>query len=388
VQISSAASDLLAPHSGVSLPVTSPLNPANSALIDHFYKIENVLESENALILFTQCMTAPGRFVMKVLCDYQDTRYSLETRGKRQQCQLEALQRNRTYTPEVYLGLARIFDCSPPFDYIRIGELIENPSQEILEPDAEYALLMEQLPDNRRLDTLLQTDDATFVGHLVRVLAEYIAYMHVNLTPSLSLEEASSWGSYEQLHDKLLKNLQILDLVPTISKYCKRICPKERIDSLRKGVLELFSQSRYLDYFEQRIQTQRIKRCHGDIKSPNIWIVPGRDGENGQCIKILDAIDFNPSYSNIDILSDFAMLVIDIQTRTHSSALANAMIDHYLALTDQNEPVARAVLGYYLVEKALVGTYISFVYDDLPDLGLSLLEVAEMRINCLMDLWR
>jgi aminoglycoside phosphotransferase family enzyme len=371
----------------MTLPNTSPLAPSDAVLIGNCYKIESILEFENAWILFTRHASISERFVMKVLRDYQDTRYSLETRGKRQQCQLEALQRNRTYTPEVYLGLARIFDCSPPFDYIRIGELIENPSQEILEPDAEYALLMEQLPDNRRLDTLLQTDDATFVGHLVRVLAEYIAYMHVNLTPSLSLEEASSWGSYEQLHDKLLKNLQILDLVPTISEYCKRICPKERIDSLRKGVLELFSQSRYLDYFEQRIQTQRIKCCHGDIKSPNIWIVPGRDGENGQCIKILDAIDFNPSYSNIDILSDFAMLVIDIQTRTHSSALANAMIDHYLALTGQNEPVARAVLGYYLVEKALVGTYISFVYDDLPNLGLSLLEVAEMHINCLMDLW-
>ena len=388
MQTSSAASDLLAPYSGVSLPVTSPLNPGNSALIDHFYKIESVLASENALILFTQCMTAPERFVMKVLRDYQDTRYSLETPGKRQQCQLEALQRNRTYTPEIYLGLARIFDFSPPFDHIRIGELIENPSQEILDPDAEYALLMEQLPDNRRLDTLLQIDDAAFVRHLVRVLAEYIAHMHVKLTPSLSLEEASSWGSYKQLHDKLLKNLHILDLVPTVSRYGKQICPKERIDSLRERVLELFFQPRYLDYFQQRIWTQRIKRCHGDIKSPNIWMIPSRDGENGQCIKILDAIDFNPTYSNIDILSDFAMLVIDIQTRTHSSALADAMIDHYLKLTDQDEPVARAVLGYYLVEKAIVGTYISIVYDDLPDLGLSLLEVAEMRINCLIHLWR
>jgi aminoglycoside phosphotransferase family enzyme len=386
VLTSNAYLDVFMPHSGIALPITSSLAPGDSVLIGNCYKIESILEFESAWILFTEHTTKPKRLVMKVLRGYKDTRYSLETRDKRQQCQLEALQRNRTYTPEVYLGLARIFDFSPPFDYIRIGELIEKPSQEILDPDAEYALLMEQLPDNRRLDTLLQTDDATFVGHLVRVLAEYVAYMHVNLTPSLSLEEASRWGSYEQLHDKLLKNLQILDLVPTISEYCKRICPKERIDSLRKSVLELFSQSRYLDYFQQRIWTQRIKRCHGDIKSPNIWMIPSRDSENGQCIKILDAIDFNPSYSNIDILSDFAMLVIDIQTRTHSSELADAMIDHYLALTGQNEPVARAVLGYYLVEKALVGTYISFVYDDLPNLGLSLLEVAEKRINCLMHL--
>jgi aminoglycoside phosphotransferase family enzyme len=388
VLTSSTYLDVFESHSGIALPVTSPLVPGDSALISNSYKIESILKSENALILFTQCMTAPERFVMKVLRDYQDTRYNLETRDKRQQCQLEALQRNRIYTPEIYLGLARIFDFSTSSDYIRIGELIENPSKEMLDPDAEYALLMEQLPDNRRLDILLQTKDTAFVQHLVRVLAEYVAQMHVDLTPSLSLEEASHWGSYKQLYNKLLENLQLLDLVPTVSRDDERICAKERIDCLRKRFLELFFQPQYPDYFEQRIQPRRIKCCHGDIKSPNIWIVPGRDGENGQCIKILDAIDFNPLFSNIDILSDFAMLVIDIQTRTHSSALADAMIDHYLNITDQDEPVARAVLGYYLVEKAIVGAAISILYDDMPDLGLSLLEVAEIRINCLMDLWR
>ncbi len=383
---SSAFLDVFMPHSGIALPITSSLAPGDSILIGNCYKIESILEFESAWILCIQHTTKPERLVMKVLRGYKDTRYSLETRGKRQQCQLEALQRNRIYTPEIYLGLARIFDFSPPFDYLRIGELIENPSQEILDPDAEYALLMEQLPDNRRLDTLLQTDDATFVRHLVRILAEYVAQMHVELTPSLSLEEASHWGSYKQLYNKLLENLQLLDSVPTVSRDGERICPKERIDSLRERVLELFFQPRYLDYFQQRIWAQRIKCCHGDIKSPNIWIVPDSDGENGQCIKILDAIDFNPSYSNIDILSDFAMLAIDLQTRTHSSALADATIDHYLKLTDQDEQAARAVLGYYLVEKAIVGAYISILYDDMPDLGLSLLEVAEMRINCLMHL--
>ena len=388
---SNAYLDVFVPHSGIALPITSSLAPGDSVLIGNCYKIESILEFESAWILFTEHTSKPERLVMKVLRGYKDTRYSLETRGKRQQCHLEALQRNRTYTPEVYLGLARIFDFSPSSDHIRIGELIGNPSQEILDPDAEYALLMEQLPDNRRLDTLLQTDDATFVGHLVRVLAEYVAYMHVNLTPSLSLEEATYWGSSEQLYNKLLENLHILDLVPTVNRYGKQICPKERIDSLRERVLELFFQPQYPDYFEQRIRTQRIKCCHGDIKSPNIWILPGNTDSNSeprQCIKILDAIDFNSSYSNIDILSDFAMLVIDIQTRTCSSTIADAMIDHYLELTGQEEQAARAVLGYYLVEKAIVGAYISIVYDDMPNLGLSLLEVAEKRINCLMHLWR
>ena len=385
MQTSSASLDLIAPHSGVTLPDTSPLTLSDSAPISHDYKIENILESESAWVLFTQHSSTLERFVMKVLRNYQDTRYSLETIAKRQQCQLEALRRNRIYTPEVYLGLARIIDYPAPY-HICLGEPIKNPTQDMLDPTEDYVLLMHQLPDSVRLDFLLRTSDIASVRCHAKLLTEYCAYMHTHLTPSFSYEEASHWGSYEQLYDKLLQNLEILDLVPTISKYSHRIWSKEKIDCLKQRILQLFLQPQYRNYFEQRIRTKHIKSCHGDIKSPNIWIVP--DSNSQQCIKILDAIDFNSLFSNIDILSDFAMLVIDIQTRTQSPSLANAMIDHYLQLTGQDDKIARAVIGYYLVEKAIVGTAISIVYDDLPDLGSSLLEVAEMRVNCLANLWR
>ena len=62
------------------------------------------------------------------------------------------------------------------------------------------------------------------------------------------------------------------------------------------------------------------------------------------------------------------------------STLVNEMIDCYLQKTKQNNEVARGVLDYYVIEKAIVGTGISILYDDKPQLGRAFLKVAE---NCL-----
>lgn len=75
------------------------------------------------------------------------------------------------------------------------------------------------------------------------------------------------------------------------------------------------------------------------------------------------------------------MLVIDVQTRTKSPTLANEMIDYYLEITGQDNQTVRSVLAYYLVEKAIVGAAISIVYDNLPELGLNLLEIASVYLQ-------
>ncbi len=356
------------------------------------YEIEGSQQSESALVLFTRRMRTSERVVMKILRDYKDSRYSLETVGKRQQCQLEAFQRNKVFTSEVYIGLACIHDWDPQQKNIRIGEIIENPTKEMLDPHAEYALLMHQLPEHRRLDCLLkEKEDASLQSH-VQILTEHLRYIHTYLISSISDENGVRWGSYEQLRKKLLHNCALLDLVLMTNNnglYSTYNWSEKPLNWLKKTLLEIFMQDRYHSYFEQRVREQRIKRCHGDLKSPNIWILSydrSCDRASGQYVKVLDAIDFNPSYSNIDTLSDFAMLVIDVQTRTKSVSLANEMIEYYLTLTDQEDEVARSVLGYYLVEKAIVGAAVSIVYDNLPDLGMNLLDVAEMRLKSLVDM--
>ena len=389
----------------------SPRDLPNVNSTDQCYIIEDTHQSECALILIARNIHSSKRLVIKILREYKDTRYDLETVEKRQQCQLEALRRNRLFTPEVYVGLGRIdyFELeqgrfhtseiikSPTqvalnyFDLqwgsFSIKEIISNPTKDVLDPDAEYSLVMEELPQYRRLANLLEQENESLLQQPFRLLIERIAYLHNHLAPVMPEEEGLQWGSYEQLQKKLMHNFGLLDLVLTNAEYGR--CDinswwKEALEGLKESLLRIFIESRYDCYFEKRITDRYIRHCHGDLKSPNIWIlVPDqrcRD-ESEQCVKILDAIDFNSAYSNIDILSDFAMLVIDTETRAKSANLGDEMIEYYLKLTDQDNEIARAVLGFYLVEKAIVGAAISIVYDNLPDLGLSLLQVAMRRLE-------
>jgi len=136
---------------------------------------------------------------MKILREYKDTRYSLETVEKRQRCQLEAIRRNRLFTPEVYVGLGRIdyFELEQGKFHISeviksptqadiscldlqrgsfsIKEIISNPTKDMLDPGAEYALVMEELPQPRKLAHLLEQGDESLLQQLTRLLIERIA---------------------------------------------------------------------------------------------------------------------------------------------------------------------------------------------------------------------
>jgi aminoglycoside phosphotransferase family enzyme len=172
---------------------------------------------------------------------------------------------------------------------------------------------------------------------------------------------------------------------------------RDILDRLKKNLLRAFKEYPFQDYFNQRIQDDRIKRCHGDLKAPHIWIAPisrsrFRIDPRTRCfldepwkyVYVVDTIDFNSTYCNIDILSDVAMLLIDIQARTQSFELAKLVESYYLILTGQQDKVSRLVLNYYLVEKAIMCSAVSIIYDNFPELGLTFLKIAEERMKYLL----
>jgi aminoglycoside phosphotransferase family enzyme len=363
--------------SSVATPFESSFTPITP------YEIESRQASESAWIFFVRDPFTSKPLVMKVLRPYRDMRYNLSSVTERQRCQLEAFHQNRIFTPEVYVGMARLYNQPSEEDHVLIGNIIAYPTQEVLEQDAEYALIMEHLPEERRLDQLLKGDENSVQVYL-HTLISHIAFLHEHRALSLTAEDRASWGSYSQLQRKLEENLAFLALV--LDKVNPSV--KAIIERLSTGLREVFTEEHYAHFLEQRVQAGYIKHCHGDIKSLNIWIMPGSadDEQQHSSVKLLDAIDFNPLFCNIDILSDFAMLVIDVQARTSSTRLANTMIDDYLMLSHQDNIAAHAVLGFYLIEKAIVSATINILFDNQPDLGLYLLNLAQEHLDSLVTL--
>ena len=272
---------------------------------------------------------------------------------------------------------------------------------------------MQELPMDRRLDVLLNNGDNKYLQSNLRVLAKYVAYMHTNIVEPAIPTQQIRWGSFEQLQDKLEHNLELIDHLLRIydgghfsaskeSKYLfkllhflnlhRRKLPKqiivtekqkETLIALRSNLRNILRRNPYQGYFEERIEQQRIKRCHGDLKSPHIWITPYTfisDSKPWMHVRVIDAIDFNPTYCNIDILSDLAMLILDIQARTKSTEITSQFVKDYLRLTSQEDEISQAVLAFYLIEKAIMWTAVSIIYDDLPDLGLAFLDIANNRM--------
>jgi len=367
----------------VPLAVSHPLLPGA-------YQIEEIKESECALVIFAQHQPTSVWRVIKLLRPYQDTRYSLGTLEERQHCQLEALRQNRRFTPEVYLGLAPVEKLDLENRQISLGPVLGEPTPEMLEREREYALVMQRLPEHDRLDHVLQKGKRAQLQRIMRLLAEKITLLHLNLATSFPEQDEKQWGRNEQIQKKLLHNFDLLNLIVTTCTDKNDEAHRgleSRLFQLEEKLYAIFTTWQSRGYFEWRVAEQHIKRCHGDLKSPNIWVFPNKRGWGQhilQTVLILDGADFNPSYTHIDILSDIALLAADIQARTNSLSLANCLLESYLKINGQQDEVSRAVLGYYLVEKAIVGAAVSLVYDHLPELGHAFLRVAEQRLEDLM----
>ena len=378
------------------------------------YKVEkkNTRVSGSALVFFASRLDKQQRVVIKILRHYEDTRYNLTNARKRQACQIEAFQWNQTFTPGIYLRLGRIVqpdlsvlennfnETSPSsitIDYItnNVSQLTENTDEQ-----AEYALIMECLPKERRLDYLLRQKSRRAIDDILLALIQRIVAMHVSAPspdPGPDGEQEGYWGTYEQLNQKLSHNIGLFENLAQLDdqSFYKTYA------WLAEDLQEIIADPQWHDFFNQRLLQNHVKRCHGDLKARNIWIEPAaQEYGTDHRVRILDAIDFNPSYSNIDVLSDIAMLVVDVQavdTQLHEQGkskdrglkLAQYIIETYLSLTEQKQDaLTQKVLTYYLVEKAFVRASVSLFYDrnEYPQLGKYFLSIAARYMQQLKDL--
>ncbi|MCP4010890.1 MAG: AAA family ATPase, partial [Proteobacteria bacterium] len=87
-----------------------------------------------------------------------------------------------------------------------------------------------------------------------------------------------------------------------------------------------------------------IRECHGDLHLGNmVWIE--------QQLIPFDCIEFNPGLRWIDVMSEAAFVMMDLEDR-HYPELAWRFINHYLSIT--GDYAGLKILRYYIVYRALV----------------------------------
>jgi aminoglycoside phosphotransferase family enzyme len=110
--------------------------------------------------------------------------------------------------------------------------------------------------------------------------------------------------------------------------------------------------------FEKRIAEDRVRDCHGDIHSGNIFVTDG--------IYIFDAIEFNERFRYSDVAADVAFLAMDLDFRERHD-LSDFFVERYIRYSGDQELMR--LLPFYKCYRAYVrGKVTSFKLKD-PSVG-------------------
>ncbi len=115
---------------------------------------------------------------------------------------------------------------------------------------------------------------------------------------------------------------------------------------------------RNVSFFERRVAEGRVRDCHGDIHSGNIFVTDR--------IYIFDAIEFNERFRYSDVVSDIAFLAMDLDFKERAD-LSNFFVKKYIKYSGDQE--LTELLPFYKCYRAYVrGKVVSFKLKD-PNVG-------------------
>jgi aminoglycoside phosphotransferase family enzyme/predicted kinase len=241
---------------------------------------------------------------------------TLEKRKK--YCEQE-LELNRRLAADIYL------------DVVAITGSTDEPRISGSGTAFEYAVRMLQFPQSAQLDNMLASNSLKLkhMDAIARMVADF--HQSTNIA-----NDSMAFGDKHAVYQPIEENFRQIEEHPG-STECS--------DDLEK--LEQWSKAEFIQWttvFEQRKSNGLIRQCHGDMHLRNLlWL-------NNKPMAF-DCIEFNAKLSWIDVISDIAFLIMDLQHRQQHK-LASRFLNRYLELT--GDYAGLSVLPFYLCYRAMV----------------------------------
>jgi aminoglycoside phosphotransferase family enzyme/predicted kinase len=231
----------------------------------------------------------------------------------------EELRLNQRLAPAWYLGVVTI---TGTIERPRLG----GPGQVI-----EYAVKMKQFPHDARLDLVLARGDLT----PERLDAEVAAIADFHGRAAVASTD-SPFGTPERVVNRVQENLT------TIREHLPDPGDLPLVERLDRRARD--EHAALAPTFLARKREGFIRECHGDLHLGNMaWV--------GDEPVIFDCIEFNDDLRWIDVMSEFAFLVMDLNHRG-AEVLARRALNAYLEAA--GDYAGLRVLPYYHAYRALV----------------------------------
>ena len=300
---------------------TNPLISAlkNPALFPHEVKYFKIIETHISWVL----LTGPYAYKIKKTLDLGFLDFS--SLEKRRHYCLEELRLNSRLAPKLYL------------DLIAINGTEDRPTLDGSGTTIEYAVKMQQFEPDNTFDKLLAKKLLT--GEHLKQTAKIIAAFHSKIAIT---ESDTEFGSADTVMHPVRENFKQIMQLDGI----------EKPGSLKH--LESWSEQQHtelLSFFTQRKQDGFIRECHGDLHLRNIALID-------DAVVPFDGIEFNPSLYWIDVISEIAFLVMDLQNRQRHD-LAFQFLNEYLQ--HSGDYAGLKLLRFYLVYRAIVMAKVSAI---------------------------
>lgn len=202
----------------------------------------------------------------------------------------------------------------------------------------EYAVKMKELPQNSMMLKLLEENKVN--NDLINRIAEIISDFHSKQKP---ISQPDSFEIVKFNWDENFKQIE---------PFADRTISKKNFDFIKDKINKFLLSNRNL--FEKRNAEGKIKDCHGDLHSGNIFIADK--------IYIFDAIEFNERFRIIDVANEVAFLAMDLDFHDRAN-LSDCFVDKYVEYTRDRE--LWELLDFYKCYRAFVrGKVMSFKADD------------------------
>ncbi|WP_040724991.1 bifunctional aminoglycoside phosphotransferase/ATP-binding protein [Thiomicrorhabdus sp. Kp2] len=252
---------------------------------------------------------------------------SLEKRQKF--CFLE-VELNRRTAPNLYIGVTKL--CINNFSAtLKPHNHPEDEHSRLQNTHVEYLVKMRQFDPNMVLGRLLKQGVLDF--KLVEKLSKQIAQFHKTAHP---VNPDENYGNPE------IQLQPMLDNFPTLNDYFHE--PKIQHDL---SLLLEWTNTQYKQLYKLLTQRKKegfIRACHGDLHLDNITLIEEQP-------VLFDGIEFNEYFRWIDVFSDLAFLLIDLEFK-HQQACSYKLLSLYLSQTlDYN---GLKILNFYRVYRTLV----------------------------------
>lgn len=290
--------------------------------------IENMLnpevyahDTDNIRLVETHCawVVLTGDFVYKIKKPVNFGFLDFSTLQKRRHFCEEEVRLNRRFAPDIYLDVITITGTAEHPELSGPGEVLD------------YAVRMRQFPDNGLLSDLSANNQlqAWHIDQLVQCIAKF----HEQATRA---QAADPFGGPSDIHHWVLENYQHIQPL---------LLPDD--DRVRVEQIRSWSENEYRDLaplLSQRKNDGAVRECHGDLHLGNITLIDGQ-------VTPFDCIEFNPQLRWIDVISEVAFLLMDLDG-CGKSGFGWRFLNGYLQYG--GDYTGLRVLRYYLVYRAMV----------------------------------